>query len=160
MCYTSVEMAKETTGAGIIPERVKDLRFKRNLEPIDLAYRAGISEGYVYRIESKDPPSVGAPILARLADILDTSSDYLLGLTDNPARPDMPPPPPPDHDIDPETRALLDLIFDMFQEIRRIAPEAVPTIVNLFYMQAQSHLAAMRAARGVEHEEEPTENPL
>jgi len=49
-----------------------------------LAVYAGSSASYLSEIESGKRTNVGAEILTRLAEALDTTTDYLLGLTDDP----------------------------------------------------------------------------
>jgi transcriptional regulator with XRE-family HTH domain len=68
-------------------------------------------------------------------------------------------PPVDDDDIDPETRDILDETFALLRQIRQLGSnEDMRRIVNLYYTQAQSHLAAMRAARRAT-EEEQTHTP-
>lgn len=51
----------------------------------ELAERSGVGQSYISRLEDGDAPNVAGIILAKLARALETSTDYLLGLTDNPA---------------------------------------------------------------------------
>lgn len=68
-----------------IGERLRWLREKRGLSPGQLAYLAGISRNYVWKIEQDYNRSVGAVIIAKLADALNTTPDYLMGATDDPS---------------------------------------------------------------------------
>lgn len=168
VCYTGVDHREGTVNVGIVGSRIRDLRLRRGLEPIDLAYHAGISEGYVYRIEGKNPPNVGAEIIAKLAEVLGTSADYLLGRTDDPrasANGDillsledslsM-------ADLDPQSAAIIQRIIGLLDRYEaavrakaeeegydpdEAAAEAVASVTNLFAMQLESHLIAVAAGR-------------
>ena len=67
------------------PERFRDLRQQRQLKPNQLAYLAGLTETQVYRLERGERPNLYAVTLARIALVLGTTSEYLLGLTDDPS---------------------------------------------------------------------------
>jgi len=66
-------------------DRVKQLREAMHLEQYDAAYRAGISQGHMSRIESGGVASVGSEILIRLVKLLNTNVEYLIGLSNDPA---------------------------------------------------------------------------
>lgn len=64
-------------------DRIKYLREKRKLTQKDMANRIGLTIVQLSRYETNDrKPDPDA--LKRIADVLDTSGDYLLGRTDNP----------------------------------------------------------------------------
>jgi len=63
--------------------RLRALREDRELTPGQLAYKAGISRDYIYLLEKERRPNVSGAIIAELARALNTSSDYLYGLTDD-----------------------------------------------------------------------------
>jgi transcriptional regulator with XRE-family HTH domain len=66
--------------------RIKQRRKQLGLSQEDLAERAGTDQTAVSRYElGKNEP--GADILGALAKALDTTTDWLLGLTDIPDRP-------------------------------------------------------------------------
>lgn len=65
-------------------DRVKQLREAIHLEQYDAAYRAGISQGHMSRIESGGVASVGSEILIRLVKLLNTNVEYLIGLSNDP----------------------------------------------------------------------------
>ena len=67
------------------PERFRALRQMRQLKPNQLAYLSGLTETQVYRLERGERPNLYAVTLARIALVLGTSSEYLLGLTDDPS---------------------------------------------------------------------------
>lgn len=68
----------------MIAVRIKQLRESNNLDISDLESLTGISAAHLYRME-KGERTPGADTLAKLAPALGTTSDYLIGLTDNPA---------------------------------------------------------------------------
>lgn len=67
----------------MVPEenRLKSLRKKRKLSGIAIAKKLGISPQYYYDIE-KNERRLTTEIAAKLADILQTTVDYLIGVTD------------------------------------------------------------------------------
>jgi transcriptional regulator with XRE-family HTH domain len=64
--------------------RVRELRERLGLTQEELAKRAGLERSHISQMESGRRANVEAWVLARLAAALNTSMDYLLGLTDNP----------------------------------------------------------------------------
>jgi transcriptional regulator with XRE-family HTH domain len=64
-------------------ERLRQMRKKRGLTLQDMADKLGVARSTYAGYESnyRQPP---IEILAQMAEILKTSADYLLGLTDNP----------------------------------------------------------------------------
>lgn len=63
-------------------ERLKQLRETKNMTQVRLGIELGVSQETIsgYEIGKAAPP---ADMLVKLADILDTSVDYILGRTDN-----------------------------------------------------------------------------
>ena len=109
---------------GIRGDRIKELRQKRHLEQGQLAYRAGIDVSYIYRLEAGENPNVSALILSKIAVVLRTSTDYLVGTVDTDA-------PMPQTAIQ---RALAELPADFEDVIMRLAeldPERRDRVGNL-----------------------------
>lgn len=71
--------------AAILGARVRDLRERRNWSQPELAYRSGLHPTDISLLENERKDLVTARFL-RLVIALDTSADYLLGLTDMPGR--------------------------------------------------------------------------
>jgi len=67
--------------------RIKELRKKNKITGPKLADMLHISVAYVYDME-KGRRRVHGEMLSAIADILETSTDYLLGRTDDPSPPD------------------------------------------------------------------------
>lgn len=61
--------------------RIKVLRTKKKMTQIDLANAIGVASNTVTQYE-KGTSKVSIDVLANLAVVLDTTTDYLLGLTD------------------------------------------------------------------------------
>jgi len=64
--------------------RVKPLADKRGLSIKELGEKFGISDAAIYRWQKHNPNS---EIVAKLSEYFNVSSDYLLGLTDDPHLP-------------------------------------------------------------------------
>jgi len=67
---------------GVIMERLKQLRERKNMTQVRLAIELGLSQETIsgYEIGKAVPP---ADMLVKLADTLDASVDYILGRTDD-----------------------------------------------------------------------------
>jgi len=69
----------------IFCERLKATRTAKNLNPKDIANKLDITlRAYFYYESGKREPNLEK--LSRIAEILNVTSDYLLGLSDDPAR--------------------------------------------------------------------------
>lgn len=66
-------------------ERIKKLSKKLNLSLQDVAEKAELGINTIYKWKNYDPKGTD---LAKVANILHTTTDYLLGRTDNPSIPD------------------------------------------------------------------------
>lgn len=64
--------------------RVRQARRRLRLRQGVLAEKAGIDAGNLSEIEHGHKPSARIETIASLADVLQVSTDYLLGLTDDP----------------------------------------------------------------------------
>lgn len=63
--------------------RIKQLRSNQRLRAEQVAVAANLSVAQIYRLERGDRPKVAAITLARVALALNTSLEYLLGVTDD-----------------------------------------------------------------------------
>lgn len=64
--------------------RVRQARQRLRLKQGDVARNAGLDAGNLSEIEHGHKPSARIETLASLANVLQVSTDYLLGLTDDP----------------------------------------------------------------------------
>ena len=71
----------------IFSQRLKELRKSKNMTQQDLANMLNISQGTITNYE-REPDTIGIESLEKLAEIFDTSVDYLLGLTNIPQKPE------------------------------------------------------------------------
>lgn len=72
----------------MINRRIQDRRQKLNLTQLELAELSGLSQSQISRYE-QDANEPTADALIALARALDVSTDYLLGLMDDPRPPPM-----------------------------------------------------------------------
>jgi transcriptional regulator with XRE-family HTH domain len=72
-------------------ERIKRLRDKRDLTQGQLAAYAGMAQSYLSEVERTSPSNVGSDSLVAIAKVLETSVDYLVGITDDPRSPQRKP---------------------------------------------------------------------
>ncbi len=68
--------------------RLRALRHLRQLSADKLARLTGLTTHHIYRLERNARPHTRGTTVARLAVALQTSTDYLLGLTDELAVPE------------------------------------------------------------------------
>ncbi len=65
-------------------ERVKALRRGKGMSQAQLAFYSKVAQSYISAIERGEEANVGGVPLSRMADILGTSTDYLMGKTEDP----------------------------------------------------------------------------
>ena len=68
----------------LVAERLRTVRERRGLSQTTLAARAKLNLGNVNELEQQRKKSVRADTIVALAEVLNVSADYLLGLTDTP----------------------------------------------------------------------------
>ena len=75
----------------ILGERLRRRRFELRERQNVIAARAGTDSKTLSKLEHGDYTFVNPELLPRLADALKTTTDYLLGRSDEPDRPKSPP---------------------------------------------------------------------
>lgn len=78
-------MAVKGRGKMKVGEKIKKRRKDLGISAERLAAQIGVSPGTVYRYENSDIENMGANRLKPIAEALQTTPDYLLGWTDDPA---------------------------------------------------------------------------
>ena len=131
-----------------IGARVRVMRELRGLSQGQLAYKAGTTPPQISRLENDERPKAWAATLARIAEALGTSLDYLVGLTDDPGlevRADYVPP------------ELVDAVLEIQEIWRRVYkadPEAARELTQIAIIQGKAFETAVNAAlRRLESEE-------
>ncbi len=66
-------------------ERIRQLRKARNLTLMQLGEQVNKTQGYLSDLENGNIPAPSAQTIAIIADVLDTTTDYLMGRTDDPS---------------------------------------------------------------------------
>ena len=131
-----------------IGARVRVMRELRGLSQGQLAYKAGTTPPQISRLENDERPKAWAATLARIAEALGTSLDYLVGLTDDPGlevRADYVPPELVD--------AVLE-IQEIWRRVHRADPEAAKELAQIAIIQGKAFETAVNAAlRRMEMEE-------
>lgn len=92
-------------------DRLKRLREHRDFTQGQVQVRSGVDRSLISRIERGVRPNVYGETVAALARALETTTDYLLGLTGNPW--------PPDNTTSPET----EIEWQLLEEFRKLDPE-------------------------------------
>lgn len=64
--------------SNILGEKIRKLRNKKGLSLDKLAELTGSSKSYIWELENKNPPRPSAEKLAKIADKLNTTMEYLL----------------------------------------------------------------------------------
>lgn len=65
-------------------DRIKQLRDARNWTQDDLAERAGVHKNTIQRYENATIKNPDLDLLIRIAEVLDTTLDYLAGIANDP----------------------------------------------------------------------------
>lgn len=76
--YTEHGKAGEAVLANILGEKIRKLRKEKGLTLDKLADLTGSSKSYIWELENKHPPRPSAEKLAKIAEQLDTTIEYLL----------------------------------------------------------------------------------
>lgn len=63
--------------------RLQALRQRRGINVEDLSIASSVSARHIWRLEAGERPNTSAVTLARIAQVLGTTLEYLLGLTDD-----------------------------------------------------------------------------
>lgn len=67
---------------GFRGERLREMRHQRRLSADRLAKAAGLTTHHIFRLERGERPHVWGITVAKLALVLETTTDFLMGLTD------------------------------------------------------------------------------
>lgn len=67
-----------------LPERIKYLREQKDMTQSELAARIGIDASTLSRIEKSETQKVGDDIILLISQVFEVSTDFLLGVTDDP----------------------------------------------------------------------------
>lgn len=59
--------------------RIKELRTSKGMTLDQLAAATGSSKSYIWELENKNPPRPSAEKLAEIAQVLEVTTDYLIG---------------------------------------------------------------------------------
>ena len=112
----------------LISSRITSLREYKGLSQAELAELAEIEQSYVSKLERGKAPNVAGIVLARIASVLETSVDYLLGRTDSPS-----PYPSTNHPLlkDPDFHRLMECYRIASPELRRAITDAFALSVGL-----------------------------
>jgi len=86
--------------------RIKEMRNKRKMSGPQLAAMLNITPTHLYDIE-KERRRIHAEMLSKIADILGTSTDYLVGRTNDPSPPS---PSTKDHNMKPNSNLITELV--------------------------------------------------
>ena len=97
----------------LLSQRITSLREYKELTQADLAEIAGIEPSYLSKLERNKSPNVAGIILARIATALETTTDYLLGLTNDP---NVHPPPNSPALLDPLFRQIMTWWEELLEE--------------------------------------------
>ncbi len=112
-----------------IGRRLRRLREIKGWETNRLAQEAGLSQSYIYKLEHDDRPNVAGVVLSRLATVLGTTTDYLVGRT-----PDPNPPPPFAYEMD---IAQAMRMRNLAQRLGKLPPGRQQQFMDLAEMMAE-----------------------
>ena len=128
--------------------RIKALREYRGFSQGVLAYKADTTVTQISRLENNDRPGAQAVIVARIAAALETTVDYLVGLTDDPGIPHG------ENNLPPELIAAAREIQEIWRRVHKSDPEAAQELASIALIQGKAFEVAVNAAlRRLEREE-------
>lgn len=129
----------------IVGRRIKSLRERRRLTQGQLAIYSDVAQSHISRLENGLVDSLGSEPLAKMARVLDTTTDYLLGLSADPI--------PPDNTTEPSTQ----LEHDLLEEFRKLDLEGQRyALAQLQFIVEHSgpHRPRIAVGRGRDDDEE------
>jgi len=129
------------TDVKISGARIRALREHKGWTQGQLAYKADTTPAQISRIENNERPGAQAILLGKIAIALNTTTDYLVGKTNDP----LPPPPPKGNGLPPEYQAKVREIVDIWRELGETSPAALLDLLNVVAGQAAMMKAAVRA---------------
>jgi transcriptional regulator with XRE-family HTH domain len=115
--------------------RLRELRERLDMTQVELAAQSGVTTAYISRIETGERPNIGGDVLIRLAEALQTSTDYLLGQTDDPRT---------IHQIldatglDMRTAHIVRQVERLPQPYRKFAKDQIAAIIDSFFDALES----------------------
>ena len=130
--------------------RIRAMREFRGLTQGQVAYKADTTVTQISRLENDERPGAQAVIVARIASALNTTVDYLVGLTDDPGIPTS------ENNIDPEAAAMGLELQRIWRDVREVDPKAARELMRIAIIQAEAFRAAVNAAQ--QHAEEVANN--
>ena len=124
-------------------DRVRELRERAGLTQGQLAYKADTTSSQISRLENNERPGAQAVLVGRIAAILGTTVDYLLGNTDNP----YPPPRPSrnNDEHDPRLVETAERLIEVWEVLLKLDPQAAENLLRIAVMQAEMVKAAAQA---------------
>ena len=139
----------------IIGARIRALREFADWSQGQLAYKAGTTSAQISRLENNERPGAQAILLARLADALNTTTDYLVGRTNDPAPLDV-----NGAKYDPELRMVAATLLERWSQIKELDPsgESLRQLLTVVMTQAAAFEAAMRATNRGQRESKVVED--
>lgn len=103
----------------IIATRIKELRINLDITQEQLGQKLDVNKSTIQRYETAKVDKIKEPIIEKMAEILKTSSDYLLGKTDDPS-------PRPAQDI-----TFDDFTYAMYNETKELTEEDKDALLNM-----------------------------
>jgi transcriptional regulator with XRE-family HTH domain len=132
----------------LLGARIRSLREDLDLDVGQLAYKAQIHRSTIHKIENGDRPNTSGVILSTIADALNTTTDYLLGRTNDPSPQTRP------AGVDSGIIRMAYEMIDIWQELARVSPDLLEQAVDLMATQTELLLAAAsrrRSSTGAEN---------
>ena len=117
-------------------KRIKALRADLGMSQKDLAFRLGTPPSHLSDIEADKVPRVSGEMLAKIADILGTTTDYLTIRTDDPL---------PAPEMQPEELPLDVRI--LYQQIERLPPAVRDQAVEYLLQEVERMERLLQAGR-------------
>ena len=125
----------------IVGARIRAMREHKGWTQGQLAYKARTTAAQISRIEHNERPGAQARLVASIAKALDTTVDYLMGLTGDPGIPER------ENNSSPESRLLGEELQKIWTEIEQVDPGAARELRRIAIVQAEAFRAAVNAAQ-------------
>lgn len=146
--WLQYELDRYREGVVVIKgQRVKELREAAGLSVDELAKRLQMGKAQLLRYEQETAdPSLST--LVRLAEIFSTSTDYLLGLTDNSRTSNERDEVNPTYILEPAPSSPLSIKIELTKLLKVFPPERVATFIKLLGIPVQLDQETLRRLKG------------
>lgn len=100
----------------VLGNKIRKIRKEKNLTLEGLAGKTSSSKSYIWELENKNPPRPSADKIARIAEVLGVTSDFLMDTTE----------------IDPKENVLDEAFFRKYQKLESSDKSKIRSLIDMW----------------------------